>query len=72
MDQCFEGDEEVFFILAPRGSSEGFKDSKSIAGPLTHCLCVRGEGEVWVEGDPQYFEDPTQSEVGPLPGDVRV
>ena len=28
-----------FFLLAPLGASKGFKDAKSVAGPLTHCLC---------------------------------
>ena len=27
-------------------------NDESIAGPLTHCLCVRGESEVVVESDP--------------------
>ena len=41
MNQGFEGNEKDFFLLAPGGASQGFKEGWFIAGLLTHCLCVR-------------------------------
>ena len=41
-------------------------------GPLTHCLCVRGESKVGVKSDLQELRLPAQCKVEPLPGDMRV
>ena len=40
-------------MLAPGNTSKGFEEVQSIASPLAHCLCVRGESKVGVESDPQ-------------------